>query len=80
MRRQYEDDIIQSVISDKRSQSCFRVKFGRFGKGFVTPQTSELYVDKVLTDIDISDGNVFKFVERRLYSGRLVGIRLKSVD
>ena len=80
MRRQYEDDVIEAVLGDTRSQSCFRVKFVRSGKGFVTPQTSELYADKVVMGIDISDGNVFKFVERRLDSCRLVGIRLKSID
>ena len=79
MWRQYEDDVIEAVIVDTRSQSCFRVKFGRSGKGFVTPQTSELYADKVVMGIDISDGNVFKSVERRVDPCRIVGIRVGSV-
>jgi len=58
----------------------FPVKFIHSGKGFVTPQTSELYADKVVMGIDISDGNVFKSVERRLDLCRLVGIRLKFID
>ena len=79
MWRQCEDDVIEAVLGDTRSQSCFRVKFVRSGKGFVTPQTSERYADKVVMGIDISDGNVFKFVERRVDPCRIVKIRVRSV-
>ena len=66
MWRQCEDDVVEAVLGDTRSQSCFRVKFVRSGKGFVTPQTSELYADKGVMCIDMCDGNVFKSVGRRM--------------
>jgi len=80
VRRQYEDDIIKAVIIDTRSQSCFRVKFGCTGKGFVTPQTSERYADRVVMLIDICDGNVFKSMERRVDPCEIVEIRVGSVE
>jgi len=77
---QCEDDIIKAVFINTRSQSCFQVKFGRAGKGFVTPQTSELYADKVVMLTDICDGNVFKSMERRVDPCKIIEIRVGSVE